>query len=497
MLAVPDAIAIIPGCSTFLSWALYLLGIWLTALILWYVGFLAILHTFRFINGAAIITDTGFKLSNLEREVPWEHVRGVCVETQPAFSQLFSFKPEARKLIVFIAQKPTDRLSHRDLPSFFFQDEDFDNFSKYLISKTISQPVSSEWICATPNGDFQRLKKITKLVSISRIFLSILIAFGVATFLGRKALVNYLYNTANRDLSNGNIQLALESYKQVVYFDPTFAAAWHNLATAEFQSHHYEESKRDWQRAILLKPDYVEPKVSLAFIHMKKREFTKAKTLLERARRNDPENNGTLINLTELYFRLGNSRKAMRIARFVLTKDPSNLPAHCLLARSKLQAGNPASAEIELNKFANENKAATSATLFKLVQGEIYLYQHKVQAAESLFSSVLESEPTNEDALLDIARCCILQKQFKRADEYTYMSAGINANNPWVWLIKAEINRQCGNRQAARAALAQAIELDNQDLRSLEESARLSRELQTPQLGPKISQLYKKITVSQ
>lgn len=61
LLCVPDAFALVPNAPNFHTWAIRLAGLWLTAYILWFSGFLGALHFGRLFGGATVLGGNGLR----------------------------------------------------------------------------------------------------------------------------------------------------------------------------------------------------------------------------------------------------------------------------------------------------------------------------------------------------------------------------------------------------------------------------------------------------
>lgn len=86
LMCIPDAIGIIPVVPDPATWAVRMLGLWLSACILWFLGFLTMLHFARFAGGGILINENGVKLSRFGKLIFWKNIKAITVEEQPMFS---------------------------------------------------------------------------------------------------------------------------------------------------------------------------------------------------------------------------------------------------------------------------------------------------------------------------------------------------------------------------------------------------------------------------
>ncbi|MBI4533076.1 MAG: tetratricopeptide repeat protein [Candidatus Melainabacteria bacterium] len=477
LLAVPDAIALIPGSPSAISWGLRVLRVWVVALILWYVGFLTVLNVVRFLSKGIEVSTSGIKLWRFGKRIPWEHIVAVAVETQAVFSRVFCLTPPARKLTLFMKRKHGKGLIPQYIASFFFQRAEFETLVS-TISQTrfdIALTSSDGLIC--PAEDLSRLKTIYTLAHWQRLALSLVIALSLSFFLGRKAVVNYLYSSANKEFNQGHYLAAKEGYSKVTSLDPAFAVAWHNLAGAEFRLGNFAKAQEYWQRALLLKPDLVESKVSLSYLYIKQRQFVKAQDLLEHALRLAPKNTAALVNLADLNIRLGHTREGIKIARAVLTQDPANCLANCLLAEGQMQLGRAKEAAELLTRVSLGSRADNSHTFCTLVLGEVQLALGQTAEAGRLFDKVLKSSPDNVDALLDLGKLRAAEGKLQEADDLFLKASQVDALNPWTYLERSRIQLSMLDQDFATKLLDKAIDIPTQDARSLALAAGLSLKL--------------------
>lgn len=485
LLALPDSIALIPSSADPLSWALRVLKVWIVALILWFVGSLAMLHLVRLLSAGVRVDARGIRLWRLGHVIPWSRVQAVGLETQALFSRAFRLGQPARRMTIYLSRRPGALSFPQHVPSFLFKLDEFEALYQQLCRARFGFAPEPVDVLVCPAAELPHVKGVYRLVSINRMLLSVLIAVGLVFFLGRKAAVNFLYGSANKSFNAGYYEAARNRYRKVTSLDPAFAQAWNNLAGAEFRLGNFEKARQYWHRALLLKPDYVEPKVSLAYIYMQMRQFDKAKDLLERALRLAPRDNHALVNKADLYMRLGHTREAMRIARLVLTQvtaggqsgqDSAHHLANCLIAQGKLRLGQPAEALSLLTGEAGEQTLKYRETFCRLVAGEVYLALGKPAEAVELFESVLDDAPGSVDAMIDLGRARMALGRLQEADDLLHQAGQLAPNNPWPYLIRADLQLRVADPEFAAKLLGQALR-QQQDARSLAAAAQLSLKL--------------------
>lgn len=477
LLAIPDSVALIPVAASPISWLLKVVAVWVSALILWFVGYLCVLHIVCWLTEGVRLGNDGIRLWRFGRLISWQSIVAVSVETQVMFSRIFSMTPPAKRLTLYIQRHPGGRLAPQAIPSFLFLANEFEALVQAIASKTFGSSPQSQDVLLAHVPDLPRLKGLYRILRWARMMVSVVIAIGLMAFLARKATVNYFYNTANKSFKQGNYSLAQRDYELVTSIDPFFAVAWQNLGGTEFHLGNMERACQCWEKALSLKPDLVEAKVSLAFIYIHSREFDKARNLLDRAIKLAPRNTAALTNLADLDMRLGHTREAVQTARLVLTVEQNNPLATCLIAQGKLRQGRAREA-LEILTTAKGGGVLTDRAAFcRLVEGEVRLALGQVEEAQHLFEQVLEQLPENTDALIDLAKVGIAQHDWGRADELLERACKIAKANPWTWIVRSNLSLRTGDKEKSKSYLARAVELTGQDAGSLAASARLALDL--------------------
>ena len=301
LLVIPDGVALIPNASDFGAWVLSIIGIWISASVLWFVGFLAIMHAVRFFVGSVEVSDKHVKFWRFARPIMWADVAAIANEPQLFFTKVFSLKETARRLTIFELKKSwrkklTFNLVPHHLPSFFFAPRDFDRMILDICQRKFGYvPNGLEVVVAQPSA-FDQLRSIYKSLAWQRVLLSLVIALGLVMLLGRKAYVNFQYNSGNKAMSAQNLPRAKEMYSAALAMEPTFAAGWNNLGNTEFQMGDFVLAEKHWKRSLLYKPDFVEAKISLSYLYLQNREFSKAGEFIDSALKLAPMNPYALVN---------------------------------------------------------------------------------------------------------------------------------------------------------------------------------------------------------
>jgi hemimethylated DNA binding protein len=103
----------------------------------------------------------------------------------------------------------------------------------------------------------------------------------------RRELCWRLY-TGIPELLNGKVQNAMEIYKQVVREDPTFAEGWNRLATCQYISGMYEESRKSTDKALELDPYHLQAISGSGLLYYEAEDYEAAAKCFRQALSLDP-----------------------------------------------------------------------------------------------------------------------------------------------------------------------------------------------------------------
>jgi Tfp pilus assembly protein PilF len=340
LLCIPDGVGILPGSESYYQWLVRITGLWCAAYILWAFGFLATLYFVRLVGGGIEIYEDGLKLWRFGKIIPWQTIKAISCEPQPLFSRVFFLPDMVYKLTLYKAKKGLtgkDELGAHHIPSFQLDPEEFRNLLTYVSRRCFSTlPAALSTTLAEPEAQ-PVLKQSFERGRVMRVVVSVIIAFSLVSFLGRRAAVNYFFNMGNKEFRHERYDRAENNYAQAAAIDQFFAPAWDRLARCEARQGKMQEAEEHWRIALLRKPDFVESKIGLSQIVMNRGQYTEARKLLEGAVRLSPTNIAAFMNLANLDLLMDDAAAAEKLLVPITKRDPYNVRAHGLLARAYLR----------------------------------------------------------------------------------------------------------------------------------------------------------------
>lgn len=481
VLAITDVIPLIPNTTSVIGLVLRLVGDWIIVAVIWFLAFLAITQSLKFISRGVWISDKGIKLSLFDRVVPWTAIRAVAIEPNIFFTKLFGLKHTARRLTILFHFEVKNKLISSLLfpnyiPSFFFSKETFDQLVKAvfeksgaLSNKTLPSDLPYEYsvvAAAGPDASFEgdswkQLRKTYRWLDKQKILVTAVILVSLVVFLGRRAMVYYCFNSAGKAAAEANFELARDYYQWSVKLEPMFAAGWNGLGQAEFRlaeqrQADFSTAVRDWRRAIFLKLDYVEPRLNIVRVCLYRRDYTEASRLLDHALKLAPYDGLALLEKAELDLARGQYSQAQKDARLLLSQGVHGnqnteyiFKARCLLAQAKLAQGDAIGAQKEIEKYSSDPQSFTKGedvTYLLMTRAQILLALGNLDQAESHIRLAVRRQPYNQEVLVQAALISLARNQLtdckfflERARTVNSAQAANSNTNPWLATIASRL----------------------------------------------------------
>lgn len=485
VLSVPDAVALIPSVSTITSWVLKIVACWTTALLVWFLFSMFVFNLMKLVAIGVLVDENGIKLWKYGKLIPWENIEAVSLEPEYLFTAVLSYDKVIHRLTLYKRLEKAPKflklfLVPMYVPSYLFSPESFIQLTNDIVSKKYSLDPEGDGYLLFNQDQNDQVRGVYKLVTYQRLIVSILISVGLSLFLVRKSCVLYSYNEGLHEYRHHLFQKAEKSFSFSVGLDPTFAPAWHGLAGSQFNVGDFENAKTHWLTALKWKPDYVEAKVSLAYLSLQNREFDKAQELLDSALHIDPYNSAALLNKADLELRIGNIKKSSRLARLVMVREEGRserdaFMAKCLLAHAKLIEGYPKKAQSIISDlpFSKEKLKGGENLTYRLIVGsKIYLKLDESTKALRMAQLAMKRS-LNVDTLLLMAEVRLARKQYDAARTILKRCRELMPDNPWIYELAAEINYRTNHHELAYSNLIHCINLHPKDANILVRAAHL------------------------
>ena len=120
-------------------------------------------------------------------------------------------------------------------------------------------------------------------------------------------------------MARGEYMQAIDAYRDV---SPMSAVVWNKIGIAWHHMSAVDEAKRDYERALLIRPDYPEAINNLGAAYFEQKNYKKAIRLYRHAQRLMPHSAVIAANLGTAYFARGKYKPGMAAYRTAFELDP-------------------------------------------------------------------------------------------------------------------------------------------------------------------------------
>lgn len=167
-------------------------------------------------------------------------------------------------------------------------------------------------------------------------------SFNLAAVRTAPASVKALYNAGNARQAAGDLDQAIEYYRDAVSRLDSYGKAWTNLGTALYLRGRHDEAERALQRAVELQPESVTAHASLGELYLATKRAADAANMLAKATANagsDPRAPRLFIRLAEARIHAGDLDGARAAFETALERGPDDPEALLRVARIRASDG--------------------------------------------------------------------------------------------------------------------------------------------------------------
>lgn len=216
---------------------------------------------------------------------------------------------------------------------------------------------------------------------------------------------------------------AIKCFSQASSISKNNPVYWYNLANAYFFNGWQDEAVNSYLKAIVLDPENLDYRYSLAYLYYEMKKFDKAQKEVD----------------------------------IILSKDANHYQARVIKALLKLNNKDYLGAE----RILEENLKAGCSDAFTLVSlGKVYNELENFDKAEKVIKSVIEQNPENINYISDLADVYIKEKKYDEAIEL--VKKVINENEKYIYgyILGAKIAYLKGDLEKTKEFAQDAISLD-------------------------------------
>jgi tetratricopeptide (TPR) repeat protein len=201
------------------------------------------------------------------------------------------------------------------------------------------------------------------------------------------------YNLAVLYMERNEYNMALSHFKEVVLANPDDHETYYLMGICCIHNNMEEDAESFFSESHRLKPESIQPAVSLCKLLIKKNNYTKAKNILLYILMSDPSLPEVNLLLGIIYKIQRNYSRAMHYLRKTLLKDTNNIEAYNLLGECCVEVGMDKQAE---TFFAMAIKLDNSYLEAFYNMGNLYYKQEKYEDAISILEEFIRNKEASD-----------------------------------------------------------------------------------------------------
>ncbi len=211
---------------------------------------------------------------------------------------------------------------------------------------------------------------------------------------------DYFFLEANRYKLKGEYDTAYEMYNRCLDINPQSASVLYEMAHFSLFLNQPEKARIELEKAVKLDPENIWYKQTLAAFYQQKGETDKAISVYEDIATQFPKRSEALMLLVDLYGREKRYEDVIHTLDRLEVKEGKSEQISMEKFRMYLNMNNQEKAFSEIESLVKEYP---NDFRYKVILGDVYLNNDKLEEARSVFQSVLDEEPDNAPAQLSMA----------------------------------------------------------------------------------------------
>jgi tetratricopeptide (TPR) repeat protein len=270
--------------------------------------------------------------------------------------------------------------------------------------------------------------------------------------------------------NQGELDQAIELYRQAIQRKPKLKEARFRLAQAYSSRKMYYEAIRELEEAVAQK--HPQATTELAYTYQRSGDLDKAESLLKELLTKKPNDTDLKYRLGKVYLDKGQLNEAGQVFREVLQIDPGNASAHNGLANLYFRQRKYQEAMDEYHQAIKLNPDFTDVNLDL---GNAYYQSGKYAEAAKYFKRYTELSAKDAAGHYMLAKSYQMQRDPALTDA-AIAEAGkvirMDPENDGAWYLLAILNTERKNNIEAAKAFQKSMELSPQDPDRWNEAAR-------------------------
>jgi len=256
--------------------------------------------------------------------------------------------------------------------------------------------------------------------------------------------------------SIGNISLSIKGYDEGLKRNRYNYKAYNNRGLMRLRAGQSDSAMADFNRAISLKKDFVNPVINVGLVLMNLNRDQEAIDIFNQGSMIDSLNPLLYFNRGLLYSRNNNLKAALADLDLAITLDNQRVDFYLERANIYAAQNEKALCKSDLKKvltLSSENAKA------HFMIGQLYLDERNLPLAKIEFEKVLENDPNSSDAFTNLGLIHLNQNNYQLALQHLNKSISLNHGDPNNLLNRGLANYFLENYQSAISDFSKCIEL--------------------------------------
>ena len=253
-----------------------------------------------------------------------------------------------------------------------------------------------------------------------------------------QARVKQYYNLGWIAGSGGNLELAINQFREALRLDPDHVGATHDMGLALAKLGKTRQAIEYFQKTLVIDSTYEEAYFNLSTAYFRMKQSQLGHEYLERCLELNPDHPKSLLRKAGLAESQGELRQATRIYSHYVKTYPKDYKNRARLGSLFFQQGLDENAKIELIKAVK--KVQTSFVFYQL--GVIFHRQGKFNQAGRYYQEVLKKDPNHVDTLGSIAEIYERKGNLKKALIHYERASGLEPENDYLRSKVSKLRQQ-------------------------------------------------------
>lgn len=259
------------------------------------------------------------------------------------------------------------------------------------------------------------------------------------------------------DMSQGQVDDAIQNFKKALEIDPQLTEAQVNLATIYDGKGQVKEAETLLRRALESDPRYAQAHFDLGLVLAQQQRFPEAESELDQAVALDSTNLNVQTALAEVEAREGKSESSIGILRKVAATRPNNFQDHLNLG---IALADHLEVEAALAEFTKAVELNPGSAIAHYNRGRLLLDERHFEDAKPELEKAISLDANSGDAVYLLA---VTERQLgenEKSLELSQKSVELAPGNPRAYYLLGQNLSSAKRDQEAIAAWKHALQLD-------------------------------------